>query len=239
MSYITITDKKGNLLLKPVSRDTLTRQATETIKRFILEENLPTGAQLPGERELSETLAVSRNIVRAALSVLMAEGIITKKASKGAFVAEFDRSQVSSALPLTVGQNGPSPRALREARAALEIGAVGLMAQRITPAEIEQLAAILETYERKHREGKSTIKEDIEFHLALLQATKNEVIVEMTPLVIEVFRQTLAQEPSAIRRNPERIIVEHRRILQALQQGDINEARQAMRDHFQLQDFPA
>ena len=106
-------------------------------------------------------------------------------------------------------------------------------------SEIEQLAAILETYERKHREGKSTIKEDIEFHLALLRATKNEVIVEMTPLVIEVFRQTLAQEPSAIRRNPDRIIVEHRRILQALEQGDINEARQAMRDHFQLQDFPA
>jgi DNA-binding FadR family transcriptional regulator len=225
-------------LLKPVSRDTLTRQATETIKRFILTENLASGSQLPSERELSEILAVSRNIVRAALSVLMAEGIITKRAGKGAFVAEFDHSRVSLALPLTVGQNGPSARALREARAALEIGAVGLMVQRITPAEIEQLVTILETYERRHLEGKSTIKEDIEFHLALLRATKNEVIAEMAPLVIEVFRQTLAQEPSAIRRNPDRIIVEHRRILQALQQGDIAEARQAMHDHFRLQDFP-
>ncbi|MBI3942999.1 MAG: winged helix-turn-helix transcriptional regulator [Chloroflexi bacterium] len=48
-------------------RDSLTAQAANTIKRFILLEQLSPNSQLPSKRELSETLAVSRNVVREAL----------------------------------------------------------------------------------------------------------------------------------------------------------------------------
>jgi GntR family transcriptional repressor for pyruvate dehydrogenase complex len=225
-------------MLQPVSRDTLTRQAAETLKRFIISEEMQTGDQLPSERELSETLAVSRNIVRESLSALMAEGIISKQAGKGTFVAEFDREAVQSSLPLTLGAGQPTAKDLREARAALEIGAVGLIVQRITDAELAMLEEILAVYEAKHAEGKSTIKDDIDFHLCLLKATKNPVIIEMAPLVVDVFRRTLAEDASAIRRNPERIMVEHRRIVEALGERDITAVRLAMHAHFKLQDFP-
>ena len=225
-------------MLQAVSRDTLTRQAAETLKRFILVEDFPAGTKLPSERELSETLAVSRNIVRESLSALAAEGVIVKHAGKGTFVGEFDRREARISLPLNVAQEGQSAKDLREARAALEIGAVGLIVTRITEPEIQGLIEILELYEQKHKEGKSTIKEDIDFHVALLQATKNKVLAEMAPLIIDVFRQTLVEDASAIRRNPERIIVEHRRIVQALQARDLVAARAAMHDHFRLQDFP-
>ena len=225
-------------MLKPVSRDTLTRQATITLKKFIIVENLPSGSQLPSERELSETLAVSRNIIREALSSLVAEGVVVKYAGKGTFVCEFDRDSALTNLPLMIGQGEPSAQDLREARAALEIGSVGLIVQRIMDDEIQSMIEILEIYEQKHAEGKSTIKEDIDFHVALLKATKNSVIAEMTPLITDVFRRTLAEDVRAIRRNPERIIVEHRRIMQALQARDIDAARKAMHAHFRLQDFP-
>ena len=71
-----------------------------------------------------------------------------------------------------------------------------------------------------------------------MKATKNAVIGEMTPLITDVFRRSLAEDVSAIRRNPERIMVEHRRIVQALQERDIDAARKAMHAHFHLQDFP-
>lgn len=225
-------------MLKAVSRDTLTQQAIETLKRFILVEDFPIGTKLPSERELSETLAVSRNIVREALSALEAEGVVVKHAGKGTFVGDFDRHEARISLPLTVTQGGQSARDLREARAALEIGSVGLIVTRITEAEIDGLIKILKLYEQKHHEGKSTIKEDIDFHVALLKSTKNKVLEEMTPLIVDVFRQTLVEDASAIRRNPERIMVEHRRIVQALKDRDIVAAREAMHDHFRLQDFP-
>lgn len=225
-------------MLKPVSRDTLTRQAAITLKKFIIVENLVAGTQLPSERELSETLAVSRNIVREALSSLVAEGVVVKFAGKGTFVSDFDREGALTNLPLIIGKDEPSAQDLREARAALEIGSVGLIVQRITDDEIQDLIAILEIYEQKHAEDKSTIKEDIDFHVALLKATKNTVITDMTPIITDVFRRTLAEDVSAIRRNPERIIVEHRRIIDALQARDIDAARKAMHAHFRLQDFP-
>ena len=225
-------------MLKPVSRDTLTRQAAETLKSFIISENLIEGTQLPSERELSEMLAVSRNIIREALSSLVAEGIIHKQAGKGTFVANFDPEVVQIKLPLTLGQGEPSARDLREARAALEIGAVGLIVERITDEELASLDEILNIYEAKHGQGKSTIKEDIDFHLCLLRATKNPVIIEMAPLVIDVFRRTLAEDASAIRRNPKGIMEEHRRIVQALRDRDIVGVRLAMHAHFKLQDFP-
>jgi GntR family transcriptional repressor for pyruvate dehydrogenase complex len=172
------------------------------------------------------------------VSSLVAEGVVIKYAGKGTFVCEFDRDTALTNLPLTIGQGEPSAQDLREARAALEIGSVGLIVQRITDAEIESMIEILEIYEQKHAEDKSTIKEDIDFHVALLNATKNSVIAEMTPIITDVFRRTLAEDVSAIRRNPERIILEHRRIIQALQYRDINAARKAMHAHFRLQDFP-
>ena len=223
---------------RPLSRETLTLQVIIAVKRFISEENLPAGTKLPSERDLSGSLSVSRNIVREALSALMHEGIIVKQAGKGNFVADFDRDIMVSTLPLAIGDNDPSAQELREARAALEIGCVGLIVQRITQGELEQLEEVLSRYERKHHDGKTTIKEDIEFHVLLLTATKNQVIEDMIPLVHQVFLSTLAVEPSAIRQNPDRIVVEHRRILEALKAKDIGAAREAMQAHFRLQDFP-
>ncbi len=225
-------------MLTAVSRDTLTQQAAETLKRFILIEDLSTGSKLPSERELSESLAVSRNIVREALSTLVAEGVVKKYAGKGTYVGEFDRQAARIALPLTVNQDGTTTQEVSEARAALEIGAVGLIVERITSAEITNLEEILKSYEEKHVAGKSTVKEDIDFHLALLKATKNKVIEDMAPLVYDAFRRNLAENVSGIRRNPDRIIIEHRRIVDALRNRDISAARLAMHDHFRLQDFP-
>ena len=225
-------------MLKAVSRETLTQQAADTLKRYILTEELPTGSKLPSERELSEVLVVSRNILREALSTLASQGVIEKFAGKGTFVADFDRHAAHLSLPLTVSQVGTTAQEVREARAALEIGAVGLMVSRITEEEIEQLENILHIYEARHQAGKNTIKEDIQFHLALLRSTKNKVIEEMAPLVYDMFRRTLAEEPSAIRQSPDRIIIEHRRIVAALKEADVAAARLAMHDHFRLQDVP-
>lgn len=225
-------------MLTAVSKDTLPHQAADTLKRYILTEDLPTGTQLPSERELSEMLAVSRNIIREALSSLVAHGVVEKIAGKGTFVCEFDRHAAYVSMPLTVSQANTTAQEVREARAALEIGAVGMIVSRITPSEIKNLESILQACEDKHSAGKSIYKDDIEFHLALLKATKNKVIEGMAPLVYDMFRRTFAEDPQAIRRDADRILIEHRQIINALHAADIVAARLAMHTHFRLQDFP-
>ena len=73
-------------ILRPMTKDTLTLRVADAIKAYIVTENLSPGAQLPSERNLSHLLAVSRNIVREGLSILVAEGVIVKKPGKGIFV---------------------------------------------------------------------------------------------------------------------------------------------------------
>jgi GntR family transcriptional repressor for pyruvate dehydrogenase complex len=224
-------------MLEPLSRDTLTKQATETLRRFILTEDLKPNDQLPSERELSESLSVSRNIVREALSVLVAEGLIVKQPGRGIFVTNFDREAVAPQIAVSFDYNGRSPAALSEARAAVELGAISLIARRITGEELQRLKAINASLEENRRMRRSTIKDDIEFHKLLLQSSHNPVLIELIPLLVEYFRLAVLYQPSAIFHNPERVISEHGKIIDALQSRDPAAARQALIDHLHLQDF--
>ncbi len=224
-------------MLEPLARDTLTKQATETLRRFILTEDMKSGDQLPSERELSESLSVSRNIVREALSVLVAEGLIDKQPGRGIFVTDFDRDKVAPQIAVSVDYNGRSPTALSEARAAVELGAITLIARRITDEEIQRLEAINHSLEENIHQRRSTIKDDVEFHKLLLQSTRNPVLVELIPLLVEYFRLAVLYRPSAIFHNPERVVDEHRKIIEALRTRDATAARQALIGHLHLQDF--
>jgi GntR family transcriptional repressor for pyruvate dehydrogenase complex len=221
-------------MLEPLSRDTLTRQATDTLRRFILAENLTAGAQLPSERELSESLSVSRNIVREALSVLVAEGLIVKQPGRGIFVTDFNREAIAPQIAVSVDYNGRNPGVLSEARAAIELGAAGLIVQRISAEQIEQLEALNGTIADLMRQRRSMIKEDIAFHKVLLEATQNQVLIGMIPILIEHFRLAVLHQPSAIMNNPERIVAEHQRIIDALRKRDLQQLRHALAVHLQL-----
>ncbi len=224
-------------MLEPLARDTLTKQATDTLRRFILAEDLQAGDQLPSERELSESLSVSRNIVREALSVLVAEGLIVKQPGRGIFVTDFNRDAVAPQIAVTVDYNGRSPAALREARAAIELGAITLIAKRITDAELDQLDQINRSFEDNLRHRRSTIKDDVEFHKLLLMSTRNPVLIEFIPLLVEYFRLSVLYDPRTIFHNVERIINEHRAIIDALRSRDGLAARQALIAHLHMEEF--
>jgi len=126
-------------MLRPMTKDTLTQRVADAIKAYIVSENLSPGAKLPSERNLSELLAVSRNIVREGLSILVAEGVIVKKPGKGIFLREMAEASVAHVGAEILQQERERYEAIREARAAVEIGAIGLIVARVTEQDLEQL----------------------------------------------------------------------------------------------------
>jgi GntR family transcriptional regulator, transcriptional repressor for pyruvate dehydrogenase complex len=218
-------------MLKPLSRDTLTQQATGTLRRFILTTELKPGDQLPSERDLSASLSVSRNIVREALSVLVAEGIIEKRAGRGIFVRNYDPAKLSQQVSSSFDPEEHDLTELSEARAAVELGAARLMAERITEEQLHQLELINQTLAENLRKGRSAIKEDIDFHKVLLHSTRNSVLIELIALLVEHFRLTVMNQPTAILHNPERIVSEHQRIIDALRSRDPVAVRSALLAH--------
>jgi GntR family transcriptional repressor for pyruvate dehydrogenase complex len=224
-------------MLEPLSRDTLTKLAIDTLRRFILTDDMKSGDQLPSERELSESLSVSRNIVREALSVLVAEGLIVKYPGRGIFITNFNRDLVAPQVTVSVDYNGRSLSALSEARASLELGAIGLIARRITDAQLDQLDQLNRAFEENLRQHRSTVKDDLTFHKVLVESSQNPVLIGMIPLLIEHFRLSVMHQPAVIFHNPERIIGEHQRIIAALRAHNPGQARLALLEHLHLSEI--
>jgi GntR family transcriptional repressor for pyruvate dehydrogenase complex len=217
--------------LRPLSRDTLTKQAADTLRRFILSEGLKAGDALPSERELSDILSVSRNIVREALTVLVAEGLIIKKPGSGIFVTDFDPATVTPQVAVYIDYDASQRHALSEARAAVELGAVELIISRITEEQLNELERVNKELTLKMQQNRSTVPQDIDFHTVLFRATHNQVLMDLIPLLVEYFRLSVAQQPAVIRYNAARIPEEHQKIIEGLRKRDVDATRQALLAH--------
>jgi DNA-binding FadR family transcriptional regulator len=107
------------------------------------------------------------------------------------------------------------------------------MCTRITEKQLQQLDAINSTLEANMRNHRSTVKNDIEFHTVLLEATQNPVLMDMIALLEEHFRTLILHRPSVILRNPARVVAEHQRIIDALRTRNQAAAHEALVDHLQ------
>jgi len=229
--------------LRPMGKKTLAHRVSEAIKAFILSEHLEPGSKLPTERQLAEALGVSRNVVREGLSALVIEGIIVKNPGSGIFLRSIDIDSLSQVGERVLNEEKARYEGIREARAAVEVGAIGIIVERITEEELQQLEEIELAFERRMQRGESFWNEDMKFHLTLLRAARNELLLQWTPLVEEVMRvwayQTddmeLAFKAPAPDGEGGRVAAEHRAILNAIRSRDAHRARELLRTHFRIE----
>jgi DNA-binding FadR family transcriptional regulator len=218
-------------ILRAVPKQPLARRVADTIKRYILSENLAAGDALPTERQLAESLVVSRTVVREALGILMGAGLITKEAGRGVFVLPFDRETVSAGFALTVDEPAAQVSEMIELRRVIEVGALRLAVERITPAQVGRLRELVALMRHKQERGENFAAEDAEFHILLLQASGNSLIGQFRYLVEELMRRSIERNPRALREiRDERSVRIMAAILEALVAGDVTEARRLMED---------
>ena len=204
---------------------------------------LPAGSALPREADIATQFGVSRGVARECLRGLEERGLVRVKHGRGATVNADDRwnvldPDVLGAL-LRSEQGAGILREYLECRRILEIEAVGLAAQRATEADLAALADALArmTTSAERARGNPAAEDlyheaDIAFHRALIAATGNRALGNMTEPIhraLTAARRPLAR-PSA---RMERGLPEHRRILAAVAAGDAELARAAMRDHLE------
>jgi DNA-binding GntR family transcriptional regulator len=89
-------------LMPRVERQRLHDTVVEHIRRFIVEGVLEPGKKL-NERELCETLGISRTPLREALKVLAAEGLIEISPNRGASVSKMSEAELRETFELMSG----------------------------------------------------------------------------------------------------------------------------------------
>ncbi len=208
----------------------LSEVVLDELQRLISEGVFKPGDRLPSEKDLAEQLGVGRSSVREAMRVLQLLGVIEVIQGKGSFVRQ------TNILPLVVNwarlaQMGPLAEVM-EARLFIEVLIAELAAERATDEDIAKLEGIL----HHSRESLSNLEESahvgVDFHIALAEATHNQVIALMYrtiyDLFVEMARRTRTSEEAAHSR-----MQDHERIFQAVLNRDPEEAAQAMREHLE------
>src|SRR4051812_3958032 len=201
------------------------------------------GDWLPRETDIAAQFDVSRGVARECIRGLEERGLVAVKHGRGATVKPEARwnvldPDVLGAL-LDSGRGAAILGEYLESRRILEIAAAGLAAERARPAH---LAALSDAFERMAaaagRAAESSAAEDlfheadIAFHRALIDATGNRALGGLTEPIHRALiaaRRPLARPDVRV----ERGLPEHQRILAAVAQGDVEAARDAMRDHLQ------
>jgi DNA-binding GntR family transcriptional regulator len=218
----SVSDNSGpNLVLERFApEETFKTKVYGALKNAIINMDIY-GSREPtwiDERQLSEKLGVSRTPVREAVAMLEQEGFVKSLPRRGIMVLKKTKSEVVEMI---------------QAWAALESMAARLVVQRATDAEIAKLRTLFKDFNEAHKPADYVSEyssANIVFHQTLIGLSRSKLLVDMTDnllLHVRGIRQmTIGRDDRA-----SRSIVDHLKIIEALERRDIAAAEQLSRDH--------
>ncbi len=192
------------------------------------------GDRLPSENALAKQYAVSRTVVREAIAILRADGLVQARKGAGVFALEAKPEEERPFKDLKT-ERISSVIELLELRTVFEVEAAALAAARRSAAQIE---AILEAHGHVGAclaQGAPTRDADYGLHLAIAQATQNRRFPEFLQLIRAGIIPRGELQGAAPGTRPKdynlHLQEEHARIVDAIIEGDVDAAREHMRAH--------
>jgi DNA-binding GntR family transcriptional regulator len=194
----------------------LYEEVAELLRQRIFSRELEPGSWID-ELKLAEEYGISRTPLREALKVLAAEGLVTMKVRRGAYVTEVSDKDLTDVYHLL---------------ALLESDGAGVVAERASAEQLDELRSLHAELEAavRNRERFFTINE--RFHLRLLEIADNRWRLQMVSDLRKVMK--LNRHNSLLKTG--RIndsLAEHRAVMEALLARDGTLTRERMHQHFQ------
>ena len=212
---------------------TLAQRVVTGLKERILSGDLAPGSKLPSESELIAAYAVSRTVVREAVTRLRAEGLVETFQGRGSFVLAVPE-------PTTFRVEASALRTHRDVlamvdfRIGIESEAAALAAARADAGASSAVGAAMDAFVAAAPE--EAVEADFAFHRAVAAATGNrfylDLIESLGPMMILLPRTRLGDAYSLTDAvHVERVRREHENVAAAVRAGDPETARAAMRVH--------
>lgn len=192
----------------------LYEQVADRLRQRILAHTLAPGSWID-EQALAAEYGISRTPLREALKVLAAEGLVTMKLRRGAYVTEVSERDLSEVFHLL---------------ALLESDAARVAAQRASAEELRELRAIHEELEAQVHDRERFFAANERFHMRLLEIADNRWRIQLVADLRKVMK--LNRHQSLLRQGRiEASLQEHRRLMAALEKRDGERAQLLMRAH--------
>lgn len=214
--------------------DHTSNHVVRSVLGYLQERTLQPGDRLPSERAFAEKLGVGRNALREALATLTALRVVEARPNSGIYLRRVSTESSFETLVLLADMGAsPSPAEITETlevRAALEQVAVRLACTRRDEEDLKRINAIIEHTEIVLDEQGNISEQDTAFHLALVGASHNSVLVR----VLNAFYCMTELRRKAVFASPDRgraSASDHRQLYSAIERRDIDLAQELIRRH--------
>jgi GntR family transcriptional repressor for pyruvate dehydrogenase complex len=214
-----------------IETSTLVNRVTDEIRRMILSGEIEPGEFLPTRKELAAQFDVGLSTVHEAIQALTAVGMLESRPGKGTWVRDdmLDTLIHPAAVKTRLGEL--DDQQIYDARSVIEIALTEFAAQRATPEDIERIGAALRALEAAVQDDAAFVEADLEFHLAVAKAGRNELLEQFYHLSRKLLAEVIAAMMGRVPGVKEDSIRLQTVIAQAIEQHDAQKARLAAVDH--------
>ncbi|MGA0570960.1 GntR family transcriptional regulator [Variovorax sp. VNK109] len=193
----------------------LYEEVAELLRQRIFRRELEPGSWID-EMKLAQEYGISRTPLREAIKVLAAEGLVTMKVRRGAYVTEVSERDLSEVYHLL---------------SLLESDAAGVVAQRATDAQLKELQSLHDKLEKAVDDREKFFEINERFHMKLLAIADNRWRDQMVADLRKVMK--LNRHNSLLKAGRvEESLAEHRAVVAALMARNASLAMQRMQEHF-------
>ena len=212
----------------------LVQTAIDAVTRHMRESNMRVGDTLPGEGYFAERLGVSRAVMREAFQALAALKLIDVANGRKPRVGALDGSVIATSLDHAISTAQIKVIDVWDVRRTIEVRTAMLAAANASAAQAERIVDLAERLEAEDEANAQTTDTDIAFHLAIAEASGNElfhqIVISFVPLMKVAIPQAWGTRQTADQRRDS--VDRHRKLAQAIRGRDVDGARQWMSAHF-------
>jgi DNA-binding FadR family transcriptional regulator len=226
---MSIRQSRGYILARGTTGN-LTEQVMQSLGRAIVSGEYATHAIFQ-IADLCNEYKASRTVMREAVKILTAKGLVTSRASVGSIVQDERSWNLSDPDVLdwflhVKGNTIPLIREFIDFRMGIEPKAAALAAMRADPAAIALIFKALDRMRAAERGEDDALDADVDFHVAILQASGNRFFINMRH-TIDVALHISIRVTNRTKGVTLASVDDHARIANAIKAGDAEGASEA------------
>ncbi len=216
---------------QPIVTKKIYEEIVDQIRDLIARGELKAGRKLPSEREMSESMGVSRASVREALTAMEAFGILDIRPGEGTFVKETSSSETFKPLAFVLAVEKNPGQQMMEVRRVLESESAALAAMRADETNLMKIRKSLDLM-KSAENIQLGVEYDLKFHFAIAEATQNSILLRIMNTVADLMHHTFRiDREKLLSRNSDEIHSEHEAIYDAIKERNPQKAREKMIEH--------
>jgi GntR family transcriptional repressor for pyruvate dehydrogenase complex len=218
---------------RPIKTRKIYEEIVEQLKDMLSRGELRPGDRLPSEREMAESLGVSRASVREALTALEAIGILDIRPGEGTYVKQTSIAETFEPLALVLAVERNPLAQMMEVRRVIETECAALAALRATPEQLARIEKSLNDMKTAPNVPEA-VQHDLRFHFLIAEATQNTILLRMMNTVADLMHHMFRSDREDLYARTQKegqIIREHEAILRAICNRDHELARRMMLEH--------